>query len=118
MKWLPMPTAPGGIKRWVAFDEKGEAHFKTETPMANVSAIVDGNKQARNHTTGRNADGTMQRVASIPYAVGLKWLSEEGWWFEDPACQDRLRKKLMCSDWMHLRTGGGSLAMGQNGEIR
>ena len=60
----------------------------------------------------------MVRVASIPYAVGLKWLAEEGWWFEDPQYADRLRRKLMCSDWQDLRTGGGNLAMQQDGGFR
>lgn len=116
--WQPFDPLPNGTKRWIRFDEKGEVQVRYETTAPQLGAMLDNNSTARNHTTGFNQERTMKRVASIPYAVGLKWLAEEGWWFEDPQHSDRLLKKLQDSDWQDLRTSGGRLAMGQNGEIR
>jgi len=116
--WQPFDTLPDGTMRHVKFDADGNATLRRDTPMANINAALDNNATARNHTSGKNADGTMVRAASIPYAVGMKWLAEEGWWFEDPQHVGRLLKKLNDPDWAYLRTGGGRLAMTQDNNIR
>ena len=40
--------------------------------------------------------------------VGLKWLTEEGWWWmdadKDPGVDKKLKAKLNSSEWRHLRT--------------
>ena len=116
--WQPFDTLPDGTRRHVRFDADGKVHLRRETSMNTINAVLDANASVRNNSSDMNAERTMQRVARIPYALGMKWLAEEGWWFEDPQNADRLRKKLMDSDWSKLRTGGGNLAMGQSGEIR
>jgi hypothetical protein len=116
--WVEFPPLIGGVRRFVKFDEKGDCTVRYESPMSGIKAALDNNAVARNDTSGKMLDGNMVRVASIPAAVQLKWLVEEGLDTQKPEHADRLRKKLMDPDWAYLRTGGGRLAMTQNGEIR
>lgn len=116
--WVPFPPLPDGTQRWVKFDEKGEIVLKRSTQMSAVRAALDHNATARNHTTGMTKDRTMVRVASIPAAVQLKWMVEEGLDAQNPEHADRLMRKLNDPDWAYLRTGGGNLAMTQDGNIR
>lgn len=116
--WQPLSDLAPGVSRSIRFDAKGDATLKTETRMSDVKAALDHNATARNHTPGKTADGTMVRCASIPAAVVLKWLTEEGLDVYNPQHADRLMRKLNDPDWAYLRTGGGRLAMTQNGEIR
>ena len=37
----------------------------------------------------------MRRAARIPYIVGLQWLNEEGWWFEDAGHDPDVARKLV-----------------------
>lgn len=117
--WVEFPPLPDGTRRWVKFDEHLKQWVcKKSTPIDSVKAILDHNSQARNHTTGRNVDGTMVRVASIPAAVQMKWMAEDGLDIQNPLHADRLRKKLNDPDWAFLRTGGGNLGFTQDGNIR
>lgn len=83
----------------------------------NTDAILDRNKAEANQNDGYTQDRSLRRVARIPYIVGLKWLNEEGWWFEDPEHAAKLASKLNSSEWAHLRTAEGRLGV-SNGVMR
>ena len=74
-----------------------------------------------NHNDGYTPSRDMRRVASIPAAVRLKWMIEEGWdwmdYHQDEGVARKLAQKLNSSEWSHLRTADGNLGV-SNGEMR
>lgn len=102
-----------GIDHYM-IEEDGKTRFAA---YGDVSPIIEQNKTQANLNDGYTPSREMRRVASIPYAVGLQWYNEEGWWFEDPQYADRLAKKLNDPDWRHLRTAEGRVGL-TNGRIR
>jgi hypothetical protein len=106
-------TSSRGID-WHMIQDGKDTRFAATAP---TDAIVERNKAMATHNDGYSADRTLRRVASIPYIVGLKWLNEEGWWFEDPANAHKLAQKLNSSEWRHLRTAEGRVGV-SNGVLR
>lgn len=106
-------TSTRGIDHYM-IQEGQETRFVAE---ADVAPVLERNKQMLTHNDGYSPTREMRRVASIPYAVGLKWLNEEGWWFENPEHHDRLVKKLNDPEWAHLRTAEGRIGYA-NGVLR
>jgi hypothetical protein len=74
-----------------------------------TDAILDLNKAMATENDGWSASREMRRAASIPLILVAKWLHEEGWNAFDPACEDRLKRKLNDSDYLWLRTAPGRL---------
>ena len=109
-----------GIDHWMIEDGK-ETRFAASVPTDGVQEMLDRNKAEATHNDGYTADRSMRRAARIPYIVGLQWLNEEGWWFEDaghdPDVARKLVQKLNSSEWAHLRTAEGQLGV-SNGVIR
>ena len=116
--WVRFPDLIGGTRRYVRFDEKGEVTVRYDNDMSGISAALDHNQQARNHTSGRMMGGEMIRAMSVPEGVRIKWLVEEGWDCSKPEFNDRLVKKMNDLDYLYLRTGGGRVALQQDGSIR
>jgi hypothetical protein len=106
-------TSQAGVRHYMLEDENG-TRFEAIAP---TDPIVERNKAMAAHNDGYAPDRSMRRVASIPYIVGLKWLNEEGWWFLDPECSDKLAEKLNSNEWQHLRTAEGRVAV-SNGVLR
>lgn len=114
MTWRYGSTDWTGVRKDWRPDGQGGIEIRTSQ---DVAPVLERNKAAKNHNDGYSQGREMRRVATIPAAVGLKWLNEEGWWYQDPQYADRLMKKLNDPDWAHLRTADGRLAL-DNGVIR
>lgn len=82
-----------------------------------VEPILDRNKAMATHNDGYTADRSMRRVATIPFIVQQMWLNDEGWDAFDPDNVDKLAQKLNSSEWAHLRTAPGRVAV-TNGVMR
>jgi hypothetical protein len=106
-----------GIDHWMVQDGN-QTRFASSQ---DVAPALELNKAMARHNDGYTADRTMRRAASIPYAVGLKWLNEEGWWFmdadKDPGVALKLVQKLNSNEYEFLRTAGGRLGV-SDGAIR
>lgn len=85
--------------------------------VADVAPVLEQNKAMAAHNDGYSPSRELRRVASIPYAIGYKWLNEEGWWFMDPAAKDKLAQKLNSSEYAYLRTAEGRVGV-SNGVLR
>lgn len=96
-----LPPSAQGLKRTFQQLEDGRfgIHYEQD-----VEPILERNKASQNHNDGYTPSRDMARIATIPAVVGLKWLVEEGWWYQDPECADKLRQKLNDPEWHHLRT--------------
>lgn len=106
-----------GVDHWMV-EENGKTNFATS---ADVGPLLEQNKQMRNHNDGYTPSRELRRVASIPYAIGLKWQNEEGWWFmdaaKDPDVAKKLAAKLNSSEYAYLRTADGRVGV-SNGQLR
>jgi hypothetical protein len=74
-----------------------------------TGAILDLNRAMATENDGYSPSRDLRRAASIPLILVAKWLHEEGWDAFDPACGDRLKKKLNDADYLWLRTAPGRL---------
>ena len=99
-------------------EEAGETRFAASQ---DVAPMLEQNKQMANHNDGYSQSRELRRVASIPYAIGLKWLNEEGWWFmdsdKDPDVAKKLAGKLNSNEYAYLRTAEGRVGV-SNGVMR
>lgn len=102
-----------GVDHYMIEDEDG-TRFYQEQP---VDPILDRNRAMATHNDGYTPSRDMRRVASIPFGLINKWLLEEGWNALDPACSDRLMRKLNDPEYHFLRTADGQLGM-SNGVMR
>lgn len=114
MTWRLLSADPSGVRRYARPDGSGGLEIRIEQ---DVTAAIDTAKAMNTHNDGYNQARDIKRVAHIPDIVALKWLNEEGWWIHDPACADRLARKLNDPDWAHLRTAGGRVGV-SNGVMR
>lgn len=95
--------------------EDGENHrFEA---VSETDPVIEWAKACRGHNDGYTPSREMRRVATIPYIIGLKWLTEEGWWFLDPECAHKVAQKLNDIEWQHLRTADGRVGV-SNGVLR
>jgi hypothetical protein len=106
-----------GIDHWMITEGKETRFAATQ----DVAPFLEQNKRMATANDGYSASRDLRRVASIPYAVGVKWLNEEGVWFmdadKDPDVAKWLAKKLNSSEYQYLRTADGSLGV-SDGKIR
>lgn len=102
----PFYVSAGGVRHHWRDEPDGGV---TITASQDVDAILDLNKAMATENDGYSASREMRRAASIPLILVAKWLHEEGWNAFDPACGDRLKKKLNDPDYLWLRTAPGRL---------
>lgn len=87
----------------------------TDTTYVRVSQdcepIIEHNKRLKSLNDGYSPSREMKRMASIPLALFQRWLQDDGltwndyWNRMDRKERSRYRaRKLMSSDWRHLRT--------------
>jgi hypothetical protein len=112
--WRLLSADPNGVRRYARPDGNGGLEIKIEQ---DATAAIDAAKAMATHNDGFNKARDIKRVAHIPDIIALKWLNEEGWWVHDPACADRLVRKLNDSDWAYLRTADGRIGY-SNGVMR
>jgi len=91
-----------GLTEYFYYDPETQG-FAIETRQ-DVSAILDVNKEAEKHFTGKNFGDGWARVASIPMVIYMD-LKRQGI-ADDPV---RLRKWLNDRDNMAFRTRGGKV---------
>lgn len=100
------------------FSEPGENGDLLITSVQDVAPIIERNKRLQTLNDGYSPSRELRRVAFIPDVVRLKWLNEEGWDVLDPACSDRLMRKLNDADWAWLRTDNRQQLGMSNGRFR
>jgi hypothetical protein len=116
------------VKRFLFRSSAGVDHYMiedgNETRFASsqdVAPILEQNKAMAGHNDGYSQSRDLRRVASIPYAIGIKWLNEEGWWFmdadKDPGVAVKLAQKLNSNEYLYLRTAEGQVGV-SNGQMR
>lgn len=117
MTKLPLFTSSAGVRHSMIQDGN-QTRFAIED---DVAPLLEHNKQLQTMNDGYTADRSMRRAASIPFAIGLKWLYEEGWWFmdcgHDPDVAKKLAAKLNSNEYAYLRTADGHLGV-SNGVLR
>lgn len=110
-------TSSAGIRHYMV-EEGGQTYFQAE---GDVTPILEDNKRLLNANDGYSDSRELRRAARIPYAIGLKWLNEEGWWFmnasHDPDVARKLAAKLNSSEYAHLRTAPGRIGV-SDGRLR
>lgn len=87
-------------------DDEGTVEVKYED-VGSTRVAVEENKSAQ----GIKPRGDMWHVGHVPASVGLKWLAEEGIDMWNPAHWDRVKAKLMDSDYRHLVPGLNRIIM-------
>lgn len=106
-----------GVDHWMIQEGKETRFAATQ----DVAPMLEQNKAMALHNDGYSPSREMRRVASIPYAIMLKWQNEEGWWAMDAGKDDLVAKKLAAklnsSEYMYLRTADGRLGV-TNGVLR
>jgi hypothetical protein len=108
MAWRELWTSASGVKHfWVDDDVDGEEYKIVST--FDTTPILEQNKAMYSHNDGYSPTRDLQRVASIPLILWMKWLNEEGWDAFDPACEHKLNQKLNSSEYLFLRTAPGRL---------
>ena len=94
-----------GIARQFFIDDEGNV---TVNAIQDVEPNIENNKANANERGKRITSEVANPVAHIPHIVGLKWLTEEGWWWQDadkdPDVDKKLKAKLNSNEWRHLRT--------------
>lgn len=107
--WKHILRSCAGVD-WSMKVEDGEYKFMASS---DITAALDYNKNCYNWNDGYTESRDLQRLATIPAVIGVKWLQEEGWWYQNPEHKDRFLKKLNDPDWRYLRTAEGYVAEGR-----
>ena len=110
---IPLLTSVSGIRHtWV--QEADDWRIESEQDTA---PIIDQAKAMNTENDGYSPSRDLRRVATIPFAVALKWKNEEGWDCFDPDNADKLMRKLNSNEYAYLRTAPGRLGV-SNGVMR
>ena len=98
-----------GMAVWHAYDELADA--TTIAHEQDCAPILEANKALANADDRGFVSGAreLRRAASVPNAVVLKWLVEEGIDVMNPDHWPAVRRKLNDPAWRHLRTAPGRL---------
>lgn len=116
--WRPLSAGLGKTTK-VKINPDGSATIRTEEdekPRLDLNHHLRVVSASDGGFIDKNRE--MKRVASIPAALVVKWLVEEGLDVYDPDHAERLMRKLNDPDYAYLRTAPGQLAMTDNGNFR
>jgi len=94
-----------GLAQW--WLEDGEGNWAQKASQR-VEALLDLNREARNHCDPYNAERDVRMVARIPLIIIAKWRHELGVDYWNPDHQDKVDALLNDGDWRWLRTDGAS----------
>lgn len=114
MSFRPLLTSEQGVAHFIRDNHDGTQSILSRQ---DTDPILDRNKAMATENDGYSPSKEMRRVASIPYALAVKWLNEEGWWMFDPGAASKLAEKLNSSEYAYLRTAPGQVGV-SNGRIR
>ena len=98
----------GSVISWVDYDE-GEDVTRIGR-LQDCEPIIENNKRLQTMNDGYSPSRELRRVASIPLMVFENWLKADGLTWADYCAMDKRSqaqyraKRLMSSDWRHLRT--------------
>lgn len=109
--WRPL-TSNLGTTSEVKFAEDGTTIIRTvgdEQPRLEINKVL--RDQAGYDGGFMSSAREVKRVASIPAALQIKWLVEEGLEVYNPDHAERLMRKLNDPEYAYLRTAPGRLAM-------
>ena len=95
-----------GLAQW--WLEDGEGNWAQKASQR-VEALLDLNREARNHCDPYNTARDVRMVARIPLIIIAKWRHELGVDYWNPDHQDKVDALLNDADWRWLRTDGGML---------
>ena len=91
------------------FHPHPDGSFTVKTSQ-DAEPIIERNKADQNlGNNGYTKSRNMQKVASIPMTVQLKWRIEEGIDIYNPDHALAVARKLNDPEWRHLRCGLGQL---------
>lgn len=98
----------GGVKTWWSQDPQTGRQIIRYSQ--DVSSIIKGNIAFQNSGhDGFSESRELRHVASIPNAVYIKWLVEDGIDLFNPNHREAIKRKLNDPDYRHLRTGLGNI---------
>ena len=103
----PLFRSAGGTTHAWRPDGRGGGSVVSTT---DVGSMLERNKRLANFNDGYSPSRELRRVASIPFAIVHKILTEEGVNVLDPANNDRLVRLLNDPDYAWLRTAPGRVA--------
>lgn len=101
MRSALLDRLPDGTE--VLFHREGDGNWIYEK-RADVSPILDANKEAQNHCDTRNAARDMRLVARIPPIFILKWKNELGIDYYNRDHQPAVNRLLNSNEYRWLRT--------------
>ena len=91
------------------FDESDD--MVTLEQVQDCTSIIENNKRLQTMNDGYTPSREFRRVASIPFVIFERWLQDDGLTYYDYCVKMDKReqaayraKKLLSSDWSHLRT--------------
>jgi len=92
-----------GLKKSMRSDPTDPDAVQVKYEDVSGGSIIEENKRAATHKIEKD----LWHVGHIPASVGLKWLVEEGIdvWSGKPDMMERVKRKLMDSDYRHLVPG-------------
>ncbi|MBY0320947.1 MAG: hypothetical protein K2X72_19650 [Reyranella sp.] len=90
-----------GLAQW--WLENGEGDWAQKSSQQ-VEALLDLNREARNHCDSYNTARDVRMVARIPLIVIAKWRNELGVDYWNPDHQQKVDALLDDADWRWLRT--------------
>lgn len=92
-----------GVTRFYWGDDNGNI---TVQAQQDLQQFVDDNKRTQIDRGKKITSDVCNPIGQIPHIIGMKWLHEEGWWWQDcdrdPSIEKKLRAKLNDSDYRYL----------------
>lgn len=108
----PLFVSSFGVRHYMRENADGTTTFAASQ---DTDPVIEHNKRLATHNDGYSPTRELRRVASIPFALILKWKQEEGWDAFDPACADKLAQKLNSNEYLYLRTAEGRVGATADG---
>jgi hypothetical protein len=99
-------TSSRGVNH--AMRDNGDGTFSISSSQ-DLESVLDYCKAAESHNDGYSPSRELKRAFFLPDVLVIKWMNEEGWNAYDPACSDRLVRKMNDPDYAYLKTAPGRI---------